>query len=170
MHTTMLCLPDTIYLSFLLAWHIVSAARQLCSAGPQVDAKPLLLSLHSLPCKKRIKFKLLLIVQKCLNGIGHACLTELLSKYSNTESRQCLRSNSLDNLNIPRSNNKFGDSRDCFIVCGPKLFNSLPVHVRMNPTVTSFRKSLKLSYLNSYSIIIVESTIQKLCGIQCYIK
>ena len=47
-----------------------SAARFLCSADRQVDAIPLLLTLHWLPVKQRIKFKILLIVYKCLNGMG----------------------------------------------------------------------------------------------------
>jgi hypothetical protein len=79
-----------------------SAARLLCSASRQVDAAPLLVSLHWLPIKKRIMFKIVLLVYKCLNGIGPLYLSELLSFYSNTESRKCLRSSSLDNLHVPR--------------------------------------------------------------------
>lgn len=118
-----------------------SAARMLCSAGRQVEASPLLISLHWLPIKQRIKFKILLIVYKCLNGIGPLYLSELLSSYSNSESRQCLRSGSLDNLYIPRSSNSFGDRS--FFVCAPKLWNTLPVRIRNSPSVDTFKKSLK---------------------------
>ena len=118
-----------------------SAARLLCSASRQVDAAPLLVSLHWLPIKKRIKFKIVLLVYKCLNGIGPLYLSELLSFYSNTESRKCLRSSSLDNLHVPRTNTNFGDRS--FLVCAPKLWNSLPFDLRNSPSVESFKKSLK---------------------------
>ena len=118
-----------------------SAARLLCSAGRQIDAIPLLITLHWLPVKQRIKFKILLIVYKCLNGIGPLYLSELLSSYSNSEPRQCLRSSSLDDLQVPRSNNKFGDRS--FFVCAPKLWNTLPVEIKNRPSVESFKKSLK---------------------------
>ena len=118
-----------------------SAARLVCSAGRQMDATPLLVSLHWLPVKQRIKFKILLLVYKSLNGIGPLYLSELLSNYSNSEQRQCLRSCRLDDLNIPRSNNKFGDRS--FFVCAPKLWNTLPVEVKNSPSVQSFKKVLK---------------------------
>ena len=118
-----------------------SAARLLCSAGRQFDAAPLLVSLHWLPIKKMIKFKIVLLVYKCLNGIGPLYLSELLSFYSNSESRQCLRSSSLDNLHVPRSSTKFGDRS--FLVCAPKLWNSLPFNLRNSLSVKSFKKSLK---------------------------
>ena len=132
-------LPD--YLLVKLQRIQNSAARLLCSAGRQVDAVPLLITLHWLPVKKRITFKLLLIVYKCLNGIGPRYLSELLSCYSNSEPRQCLRSSSQDDLHIPRCTNKFGDRS--FVVCGPKLWNSIPVNIKNSPSVATFKKSLK---------------------------
>jgi len=118
-----------------------SAARMILSAGRQTDAVPLLVSLHWLPVKKRIKFKILLLVYKCLNGIGPLYLTELLFPYSNSDIRKCLRSSSLDNLHVPQTNNKYGDRS--FAVCGPQLWNTLPLDIRNSTNVKSFKKSLK---------------------------
>ena len=112
-------LPDCVLIKLQRVQN--SAARLLCSAGRQFDAAPLLVSLHWLPIKKRIKFKIVLLVYKCLNGIGPLYLSELLSFYSNSESRQCLR----------------------FLVSAPKLWNSLPFDLRNSPSVESFKKSLK---------------------------
>lgn len=117
------------------------AARMICSAHRRSDAVPLLASLHWLPIEQRIKFKILLLVYKCLNGIGPSYLSEFLSPYTNSEPRQCLRSSMLDNLHVPRSSNKFGDRS--FVVCAPKLWNTLPVAIRGSTSVDSFKKSLK---------------------------
>ena len=118
-----------------------SAARMLCSVSRHTEATPLLVSLHWLPIRKRITFKILLLVYKCLSGIGPLYLTELLSSYTNSESRQSLRSSSLDKLLIPLSNNKFGNRS--FVVSAPGLWNILPVEIRCSTSVNSFKKSLK---------------------------
>ena len=112
-----------------------SAARMICSARRECDAIPLLASLHWLHIKQRLKYKILLLVYKCLNGIGPLYLTELLSFYTNSEHRQCLRSSMLDNLHVPWSNNKFGDRS--FSVCAPILWNTLPVTIRGSPLICS---------------------------------
>ena len=132
-------LPD--YLLMRLQRVQNSAARMIYSARRECDAIPLLASLHWLPVKQRLKYKILLLVYKCLNGIGPLYLTELLSSYTNSEARQCLRSSMLDNLHVPLSNNKFGDRSFC--VCAPKLWNTLPVTIRGSTSVDSFKKSLK---------------------------
>jgi hypothetical protein len=76
-----------------------------------------------------------------LNGMDPLYLSEQWSSHSNSEPRQCLRSSSLDDLHIPRSCNKFGDRS--FVVCGPKLWNTLPVAIRNRPSVEAFKESLK---------------------------
>ena len=118
-----------------------SAARLLCSAGRQTDASPLLVSLHWLPIKQRIKFKILLLVYKCMNGIGPQYLSELLSPHTNPELQHCLRSSLLDNLSVPRTTSRSGDRSFC--VCGPKLWNTLPLYIKNCPSVKTFKKSLK---------------------------
>lgn len=42
---------------------------------------PVLVSLHWLPIKSRIEFKILLLTYKALNGIGPSCLKELVAPY-----------------------------------------------------------------------------------------
>ena len=118
-----------------------SAARLVCSSGRQTDPCPLLVSLHWLPVKQRIVFKVLLIVFKCLNGSGPPYLSELLTAYTNSELRQSLRSSCQHNLAVPRSFSKCGDRS--FSVCGPSLWNSLPLDIKNSPSVATFKKSLK---------------------------
>ena len=132
-------LPDYLLLKLQRVQN--SAARLVCSAGQQIDPSVLLISLHWLPIKQRIKFKILLTVYKCLNGRGPAYLSELLSPYTNSKSRHRLRSSEFSHLDVPRSITKFGDRSFC--VCGPKLWNALPARIRNSASVSSFRKSLK---------------------------
>ena len=132
-------LPDYLLLKLQRVQN--SAARLVCSAGRQTDPSLLLISLHWLPIKQRIKFKILLTVYKCLNGSGPAYLSELLSPYTNSESRHRLRSSEFRHLDVPRSITKFGDHSFC--VCGPKLWNALPARIRNSVSISSFRKSLK---------------------------
>ncbi len=60
---------------------------------------PILQSLHWLPIKFRISYKILLLTYKALNGLAPAYLTNLLSRYNPTRS---LRSQNSGLLVVPR--------------------------------------------------------------------
>ncbi len=60
---------------------------------------PILESLHWLPTKLRISYKILLLAYKALNDLGPAFLTSLLSRYNPTRS---LRSQNSGLLVVPR--------------------------------------------------------------------
>ena len=113
----------------------------------QDDAAPLIFSLHWLRIKERIKFKILLNVYKCLNGIGPAYLTELLTDPLQTEQSYCLRSHESGNLDIPHALNKYGDRSS--IVCGPTLWNTLPKKIRTALLLTRSRSHLRPLYSSS---------------------
>lgn len=55
-----------------------SAARVLTKTGRQEHITPVLKSLHWLPVCFKIHFKILLLVFKCLNGLGPTYLSDLL--------------------------------------------------------------------------------------------
>ncbi len=96
---------------------------------------PTLQSLHWLPVKCRIKFKVLLLVFKCLNRMAPSYLTELLQFRDHQSSKDSL-------LLVPRTEcTTFGD-RD-FSVYGPRQWNKLPKHIRERYSVDSFKPSLK---------------------------
>ena len=95
--------------------------------------------LHWLPLNKRIRFKILLLVYKCLNGLAPIYLSELL-RYSN--SPRLLRSSSQNFLAVPGSRLKtYGDR--AFSVVAPKLKNQLPPEIRGVTHVDQLRKHLK---------------------------
>ncbi|PIK35183.1 putative RNA-directed DNA polymerase from mobile element jockey-like, partial [Apostichopus japonicus] len=95
-------------------------------------------SLHWLPVEFRIKFKVLLLVYKCIHGMAPAYLSDDLSFQVNT--RYTLRSS--NTLTVPRTKLKtYGDR--AFPSAGPKLWNGLPISVRSSPTLSQFKSCLK---------------------------
>lgn len=55
-----------------------AAARLLTETKKYTSTSPVLASLHWLPVKFRIKYKMLLFVLKGLNWLAHSCISELL--------------------------------------------------------------------------------------------
>ncbi|PIK40848.1 hypothetical protein BSL78_22278 [Apostichopus japonicus] len=91
-------------------------------------------SLHWLPVEFRIKFKVLLLVYKCIHGMAPGYLSDDLSFQVNT--RYTLRSSNTLTLTLPRTKLKtYGDR--AFPSAGPKLWNGLPISVQSSPLSVS---------------------------------
>ena len=116
-----------------------AAARLLTGTRKHESITPILFKLHWLPVKFRIDFKILLFVYKALNNLAPQYLTDLLCLY--TPSRT-LRSSDHCLLIVPRSRLKKRGDR-AFATAGPKLWNSLPLYIRLAPSVSIFKSSLK---------------------------
>ncbi len=87
---------------------------------------PILQSLHWLPIKFRISYKILLLAYKAVNDLAPAYLTNLLSRYNPTRS---LRSQNSGLLVVPSIAKSTKGGRT-FSYLAPKLWNSLPDNVR----------------------------------------
>ncbi len=87
---------------------------------------PVLSTLHWLPIKHCIHFKILLITYKALNGLAPQDLSELLSHYSPSRP---LRSQNSGHLTIPGISKSTAGGRS-FSYLAPKLWNNLPNTVR----------------------------------------
>ena len=98
-------------------------------------------TLHWLPVKCRIEFKILVLVFKCLNNMAPEYLKSLLN-YKREQSYN-LRSNDDDlKLDPPRtSRSTFADRS--FSVYGPTVWNKLPYDLRSHCDLESFKRSLK---------------------------
>ena len=120
---------------------ILNAAARVICLKPKFDhITPVLVQLHWLPVKFRIEFKIVLFVYKALHGMVPPYLAELLQGKPKT--RYQLRSGKNDLLFVPPSSRKtFGDR--AFAHAGPTLWNSLPLTLRLQPTVESFKNHLK---------------------------
>ncbi len=117
-----------------------AAARVLTRTRKYDHISPVLSTLHWLPTKHRIDFKILLITYKALNGLAPQYLSELLSHYSPSRP---LRSQNSGHLIIPRISKSTAGGRS-FSYLVPKLWNNLPNTVREADTLCQFKSRLKV--------------------------
>ena len=102
---------------------------------------PFLRRLHWLPVRRRIEFKLALLIHKSLNGSTPRYLSDDCQLVSDVGRRR-LRSSDVSTCVVPRTHTDFGDR--AFLVAGPRLWNSLPASLRQSDTtVGQFKKLLK---------------------------
>jgi len=117
-----------------------SAARVISRTRKYDHVTPILMELHWLPVEQRIKYKILVLVYKALNGNAPMYLNELLTRYQPLRS---LRSSNKGLLLVPKFKLKSYGAR-AFSVCGPALWNGLPENLRLNTnSFDSFKKNLK---------------------------
>jgi hypothetical protein len=116
-----------------------SAARLVTRTKLRDHITPVLRTLHWLPVRQRITFKILLIVYKIVNQIAPAYLCHLLQQYV---PKRALRSSTKELLAIPKTNTAtYGDR--AFSIAGPKNWNRLPDTLRETQTLSSFKNGLK---------------------------
>jgi len=106
---------------------------------------PVCIRLHFLPIKARIKFKICLLVYKALHYGLPSYIAEML-EYRTPDHRQLRidRSLLLREPIIAASNY----SNRCFSYCAPRMYNSLPEHVRQAENIPVFKKLLKTFIFN----------------------
>ena len=116
-----------------------AAARVLTKTRKRDHISPILASLHWLPVKSRIEFKILLLTYKALNGQAPLYLKELIVPYYPT---RALRSQNAGLLVVPRiSKTRMGGR--AFSYQAPLLWNQLPDSVRGADTLSTFKNRLK---------------------------
>ena len=99
--------------------------------------------LHWLPIRRRIDFKIALMVRHCLVGAAPEYLMELCHPVGSAVGRQCLRSASRGDLVVPRFRLQTFGHR-AFAVSGPQTWNSLPLRIRQSrDNLLLFKQKLK---------------------------
>jgi hypothetical protein len=93
--------------------------------------------------KKRIEYKILLLVFKCLQGTAPEYLSELLKKRENKGTR----ADDKNLLVIPRFK-KVTQGGRCFGRSGPTLWNNLPDSLRLETSFSIFKRRLKTHFFN----------------------
>ena len=101
--------------------------------------------LHWLPICKRVEYKIITIVHKCLFGTAPEYLKCLL-KEKNTSYR--LRNSDIVNLNIPNCN--LVRTERAFSISGPTLWNSLPNDLKKCTDFYPFKRKLKTHLFKQY--------------------
>ena len=118
-----------------------AAARLITGTRRTEHITPVLQSLHWLPVRQRIMFKLAVLVHKCLNGCAPAYLIHDCRLIR--PCRSGLRSSSsMIKLEVPPTRTTIGDRS--FAVDGPRVWNSLPASIRdPSLSLTVFTNRLK---------------------------
>jgi len=130
-----------------------AAARLVCRVNKFDHITPALRDqLHWLKIQERIKFKLCLLVYKCLHHMAPKYLSVHIIPLSNDLARQRLRSSKTLDVHVPASKHTtLGDRAFC--VAGPKAWNSLPDTVQRAESINFFKKLLKTHLFHeSYDI------------------
>ncbi len=116
-----------------------TAARIVSRTSRSSHISPVLKALHWLPVESRIKHKLLCLTYKCQHGLAPAYLSNLLQSHKPTRS---LRSANQHLLTVPQYKLSSYGLRS-FSVAAPKLWNDLPLPIRLSPTFQTFKARLK---------------------------
>ena len=100
------------------------------------------------PIQSRVNFKLSCFVFSSLSGHAPSYLSDDIHLVSEGPRRH-LRSSTDKSCVVPRTYNTFGD-RSFAVVAGPRVWNSLPGHLRDEDiTYSSFRRELKTYWFSS---------------------
>ena len=116
-----------------------AAARVLTRTKKREHISPVLASLHWLPVKSRIEFKILLLTFKALNNMAPLYLKELIVPNQPT---RALRSQNSGLLVVPKVSKSRVGAR-AFSYQAPLLWNHLPLSVREADTICTFKSRLK---------------------------
>ena len=115
-----------------------AAARLVTLTKKSSHITPVLHELHWLPIGYRIVYKLMLIVYKSLHNLAPDYINDLLQPYNPPRK---LRSSYMSLLFEPRSKQTWGDK--AFSIAAPRLWNSLPAHIKTCSSITKFKTALK---------------------------
>ena len=101
-----------------------AAARLITGARRRDHITPVLRDLHWLPIRRRVDYKLALLVYKLLHDLALPYLADDYILASSDKFCHCLHSADVDTCIVPRTRTRFGDRS--FSAAGPQIWNSLP--------------------------------------------
>ena len=120
------------------SWNVFknAADRLLCGTGKYDHISATLNSLHWLPVKQCIEFKISVLVYKCLNGVPPQYLCKLLHFHAKDRDLRSADDKTL--METPQVQTKFGERAFCY--SAPKIRNSLPKDVRSSKSIDTFQE------------------------------
>ncbi|XP_073401081.1 LOW QUALITY PROTEIN: uncharacterized protein [Dendrobates tinctorius] len=119
---------------------ILNSAPRLIHLSPRYSpASPLCQSIHWLPIAQRLQYKTLTMTYKAIHNLSPPYICDLVSRYFPARNLRSSQDLLLHSPLISSSHNCIQD----FSRASPLLWNSLPQHVRLSPTIETFKKSLK---------------------------
>lgn len=105
----------------------------------------LLASLHYLPVKYRILFKICLLCFKCIHGMAPKYLQELIA-VSQPSARYCLRRNCDRFLLVTPNKPRYQKMEGAFRHISPTTWNNLPYEIRSMTELSKFKAALKTHF------------------------
>ena len=124
-----------------------SAARLVTRTRKRDHITPILHSLHWLPVRARIEYKLSVLCHNFFSGSCPLYLSTCLSVYS--PSRNLRSSADTRILAKPSVRTKSYGERS-FSFCAPSIWNSLPQHIRHIGSLPAFKRALKTHLFCKY--------------------
>ena len=121
------------------------AAHLVVHASSSVHITSILKQLHWLPIKTRISYKIACLCFNAINYSTPAYLSDLLHLYSPSRSLRSSADTCL--LKLPPYKCKTKGDR-AFSYSGPSVWNSLPLHIRNDMTLDTFKSALKNHLFN----------------------
>lgn len=122
---------------------VLNAAARLIYGRRKFDhVTALLMELHWLRVPERITFRLAVLAYRCQHDTAPHYLAAQLSRVSNIERRQRLRSSSSTELVVPRTAHATIGDR-AFNLSAARSWNSLPASVQSAESLDIFRRRLK---------------------------
>jgi len=128
---------------------VQNAAARLITVAPRRDhITPILWQLHWLPVRRRVDFKIAVLVFQCLTGQAPGYLAEDCRLVADVSACQ-LPSAVTATCVTHRTSNRFGDR--CFAAAGPRLWNSLPISLRQCSGLEQLKRLLKTFLFSVWS-------------------
>ena len=127
-----------------------ACARLVCGVKKYSHITPVLFSLHWLPVKYRIQFKILLLIYKILHDlrVSPEYLTQLSFVHNNIITYIAIVHVQCILLSYPHERSRVPLGDCAFQYAAPVLWNTLPVLVRNASTIIKFKRLLKTHLFN----------------------
>ena len=121
-----------------------NAGRLITKNKMSEHITPVLKNLHWLPISFRIDYKVLTLCYKILRDLAPSYMMSMLSYRDPPSDRVTVRNDELHLLKGPIGRlTTHGDRSRAFSVYAPKLWNSLPLELRLSSSFELFKKDLK---------------------------
>ena len=107
------------------------------------NSRSILAKLHWLPIHRRIQYKILTLIHKCLSCTVPEYLVKLLIKYLYAERREGLRSQNQERRLVEQKTKLITFAARSFSCVGPKWWNRLPNSLQTIESTQEFKNKLK---------------------------
>ena len=114
------------------------AARVLTNTSKYSHITPVLKSLHWLPVKSRIEFKILVFTYNCLNSNTTSSINTLIAQHHPARPLRSSNKNLLVEQKV-----RYNSGSRSFQFASPYLWNKLPEDIKSSETLSIFKKRLK---------------------------